>query len=47
MTQEKIKKPDYMAGIRHTTVGSDRHLLDVLQFVEWGFKMEWKRSQRL
>ena len=25
MTQEKIKKPDYMAGIRHTTVGSDRH----------------------
>ena len=25
MTQEKIKKPDYTAGIRHTTVGSDRH----------------------
>lgn len=25
MTQEEIKKPDYTAGIRHTTVGSDRH----------------------
>ena len=22
-------------------------IIVVLQFVEWGFKMEWKRSQRL
>lgn len=25
MKREEIKKPDYTAGIRHTTVGSDRH----------------------
>lgn len=25
MKREEIKKPDYTAGIRHSTVGSDRH----------------------